>query len=170
MKGRIAKIIIIVLAFEITAAVGWWLVYGRIQKINSGMLFIKKEIADSDLKQKNIRRLDQILQDIDAERKKIKSVFVTEAEVVGFIENLEETARLSGAELEIQSASLPTKAEEGGPVFSLNLSGSFSRVFKFFELLEKMKFQIKLEDVRANKNDKENMWEAQIRFKLLSYK
>ena len=130
---------------------------------------LKTEIAASELKQKNIRELDRILQSVSPDLEKINAIFVSEKEVARFIENLEKIALLSGTDLMIESASLPGKDGIKEPAFELNIAGGFGRNFQYLALLENMNFQIKLEKVRFVKNDKK-AWDAEIGFRLLNYK
>lgn len=169
MESKLTKTIVLILVLNLAAAGLWRFVYGRVQKNQEIISELKTEIAASELKQKNIRELDRILQSVSPDLDKINDIFISEKEVVRFIENLEKISLLAGTDLTIKSASLPAKNGTKEPDFELNLAGGFSRNFQYLALLENMNFQIKLEKVRFVKNDKKT-WDAEIGFKFLNYK
>ena len=156
------------LVLNLAAAAGWWWVYRGLTKTNDRIGVLNREISLADAKQKNIRLLHQTLQSIERDKSRVDAVFVDEHSVVRFIENLEELAALSGVELEISSAALPVETDEGGPIFNLSIKGGFGRLFRFFELLEKINFQIRIESASFNIFGS-GIWNSQIKLRLLSY-
>ena len=162
-------ILAVVLILDLAAIFGWWWFYNQIKERDARVAQITGDIVVQEDKQRKIKTLDQTLQSITSEKSKLDGVFADQTSVVGFIENLEKVALLSGAGLEIVSASLPVKTEEGGPFFTLNLSGSFGQIFKFLAMLEKTSYQIKIEGARFGVSESKG-WTSQIKLRMLSYK
>ena len=167
MRRKIIQIFLIVVVLSLLLAGGWYLVYDRVQKAYRAVLLLREEIAEAELKKKNIRALNTLLQDIDIERQKIENVFVNERSVVRFIEDIETMAELSQVDLTIESASLPISGEDGEPVFRFTTESRFESLFKFLALLEKINYQIKIEETQFRKN--ENRWTGRFEVRLLSY-
>ena len=136
MKNNILKIIIITLTLNSAAGFGWWWLYNQIKKESKNIGVLNNDVATAAAKQRNIKTLEQTLKSIEEKKLKIDSSFTDEKGIVRFIENIEELAAFSGVNLEISSASLPLKTEEGGPSFNLIINGGFGRLFKFFSLLD----------------------------------
>ncbi|MEK7567228.1 MAG: hypothetical protein AAB527_03800 [Patescibacteria group bacterium] len=169
MNNKTAKAVALILMLDLAVLFGWWWFYYEIKGKDAQIASIGRDIAAQEDKQKRIKELDQVLQSIASEKSKVDGAFAEGSNVVKFIEGLEMMASFSGAGLEIVSASLPAKVEEGGPFFTLNLSGSFGRLFKFLALLEKTSYQIKIESARFGVSEK-GAWSSQIKLRLLSYK
>ena len=168
-KNKIIKMGVLVLMIDLASVAGWWMFYNEIKNIDRRIVLITQNISFQDAKQRNIKQLDQTLLSIVSEKSKIDGVFADSGSVVEFIEHLEELAVLSGAGLEILSGSFPAKAEEGGPFFTLNLSGSFGRIFKFLSLVEKTGYQTRIEGAKFNASDSGG-WTSQVRLRMMSYK
>lgn len=169
MKEKLLKTAVFVLIINFAAAFGWWWTYNQIKKEGGGIEILNKEIADADSKQKNIKNLEQTLKSIGDQRVKINSIFADEKSVVRFIEDLEKLALVSGVALEINSASLPAKTDDGGPSFDLAASGEFGRLFKFLSLVEKMNYQIKMDRAGFDLSGK-GPWKTSMRLRMLSYR
>lgn len=169
MPRKILSTFLIFLALNLILAGGWLFLYQQMQKTKGALTSLKEEIAAAELKQKNIKALGKLLDDIDTDRQKITDAFVNERQVVRFIEDLEGLANLNQVNLTIKTASLPTRAEEGGPTFRFSAEGSFGSVFTFFKMLEKINYQITFEEVRFSK-ETQKQWIGEFSAQLLSYR
>lgn len=169
MPRKILSTFLVLAALNLILAGGWLFLYQQMQKTKGALTSLKEEIAAAELKQKNIKALDKLLDDIDTDRKKITGAFVDERQVIRFIEDLEGLADLNQVNLTIKTASLPTRAEEGGPTFRFSVEGNFGSVFIFFAMLEKINYQITFEEVWFAKETKKQ-WIGEFNMKLLSYK
>lgn len=169
MNSGIVKSLAAVLFLNALAAGAWFFFYKEIASERDGVLSLKNDILVADAKLKNIRSLGQSLESIAEDREKAEKIFVSSEEIVEFIEDTEELARLSGVEMEIKSAALPAKLEDKGPIFSVKLDGAFGQVFRFSSLLEKTNYEISFEEVKLAKGE-DGRWIGEIELKLLSYK
>lgn len=165
---RILQTALAMLAVNLVALAGWWLFYRTINSSGLKLETLRREISTAEAKQKNIKALAQTLGEISEKKSEINRVFVDEKSVIKFIEALEEMASVAGVSMEIPSASLPAKIEDGGPSFTLNLEGSFGRLFRFLSLVEKMDYQLKAESARFSVPEDAD-WNAQIKIRLASY-
>ncbi|MCH7882909.1 hypothetical protein IIA95_00645 [Patescibacteria group bacterium] len=167
MRRNIVKVILMILIFNLILAGGWWFFYSQIQKTRRALFLLTADIAAAELKQKNIRALTRLLQDIEQDRKKIENAFVDERSVVEFIKEVERVGDLSGARLTIESVSLLSGPREGGPIFRFTATGRFGSLFTFLHLLENINYQIAFEETRFLRS--QNRWTGTFRVRLLSF-
>lgn len=91
--------------------------------------------------------------------------FVSEDEIVPFIEALEASARESDVQLAVATASLPTSSG-ANPSFNLKATGEFQDLFRYLLLLENFPHLIAIEKVSFTKT---SPWDMQITIRLLAY-
>jgi len=169
MNKKILKTASIILILNLAALAAWWGFYNEIKKRDKRVVILNQEISLADAKRKNIRNLEQTLQSISREKSEIDDAFVDDASVVRFIEDIEKLSVIADSELEINSASLPARSQDGGPEFGLNLKGSFGRLLKFLAMLEKVNYRLEIESARFG-GDGKGSWILQIKLRILSYK
>ena len=156
-------------------ALGMFVVYGflsflMIRNIDKAVLS-SEEIADESRKEENLRLLKKSIDNTVEERANIATHFVSEDDIVPFIERVESLGALSHARVTLRSVSVEGEKND---MLKLELSivGSFSEVFHFLTLAEHLPFKVLFEKTNMLKLPKEkgeNKWEAVATLDLLSF-
>lgn len=113
----------------------------------------RRDLASVEKKMESRRSLKDMINGLSKERKKINSVFFNSDTMVNFIEFLEGMARETGVSLEFTSITVNEKTKTG-PLFRFQLSGGFSKVSRYFSLLENMPFPVIIKKAHIKSKDK----------------
>lgn len=136
---------------------------------------IQQDILLNDERQKNVKSLEKLLEDIEPQKKRIESVFIGERAVIDFIKALEQMASTTHIGFSLENAALPSLNSDVGPKFELRVNGSFDEVLRFIGLLEAMPYQILIDSVQVRKqsgveqNKGTGTWTAAVKITLLSF-
>lgn len=135
---------------------------------------VQGEIETLGLKLKNVKVLENLLNENAGEREIIQNSFLGQRDLVRFIEDLERVGRDSGIDLKVESASLVSRPEELGPSFRLRAQGSFSALFQYLLLLENLPYEISFEEANLSfsgtgSRKGEAPWSGFYVIKLISY-
>ena len=156
------------LLFGALAALGGFMVW-RLGLLTKELGEIQGRILSADVKLKNLKAFEKILDERRSERAVIEDLFLNEKEIVRFIEDLEEAGRTSGVGLEVQSAAGP---KELGPSFRLSAAGDFNSLFQYLLLAENLPYETAWEQITLQKTAAEGKapsWSGLYTLKLLSY-
>ncbi|HBT81821.1 hypothetical protein A3B26_01655 [Candidatus Giovannonibacteria bacterium RIFCSPLOWO2_01_FULL_48_47] len=159
------------LLFGALAALGGFMVW-RLGLLTKELGEIQGRILSADVKLKNLKAFEKILDERRSERAVIEDLFLNEKEIVRFIEDLEEAGRTSGVELEVQSAALAPGPKELGPSFRLSAAGDFNSLFQYLLLAENLPYETAWEQITLQKTAAEGKapsWSGLYTLKLLSY-
>ena len=171
MKRRIIFIVLIFLLIAAATAAGFRIFYLTSEAAGE-IIAVKRDIAEIERKEANIKMLEDLILSIAAEENKITNILIDSETLVLFIEKLETAARDSGVFLEIESATLSAAGDGSLPQFRLKTKGSFGENFRYLNLIESMPFQIEINDaVFAALTDEKGgkFWELKISLTLLSF-
>jgi len=154
-------------------ASGWFL-FSRLGVLTAELNSARAEIALSENKLKNVRALNNLLEDYLEERSEIGNLFIDEKNIVRFIKDLEQVARESGVSLRVDSATSVTAEGEAGPVFRLSVSGKFQNLFQYLELLEHSPYLIVFENISFQKGTADEAskgvpWRTNYTLRVVSY-
>ena len=165
LLGAVLMVFILLLVF-------WAFLFRTIGGLSEEMGLIKGRIIAFDLELKNLKVLENFLSDTGPQREVIASGFVSESELIDFIEDLEGSGRDVGAEVKVESATFSSSGQGSVPSFRLQASGSFDSIFKLMLVLENLPYEIDFEDLSLTKSSTEgkvSLWNGVFIIKLLSY-
>ena len=109
----------------------------NVDEANHRIKTIEKQIEES-------RSLESFLKEIEEDKKRIKSIFLTEDVVVNFIRDLEVLARNSGVVMKLTAIDIDNVQKLGGAHFRLSVNGRFSEVYRYLTLLENIEYQVSI--------------------------
>ncbi|MBI2610228.1 hypothetical protein HYW53_03625 [Candidatus Giovannonibacteria bacterium] len=157
-------------AILISVFVAGYFVLNQIQILKAEVRILKSNIALAETKTRNVKAITNTLDDLNEEKEMLDKLFITDENLVHFIEDLEEIARLSGINLKVTSATGILNAAELGPSFQLEASGSFSGLLRYSFLLENMPYQMIMDKINFRKEAGESgNWKTYYTFRLISY-
>lgn len=129
------------------AAYGAMLFVTHKRDVESAGLYVS--LYKSAENQENTVALERIIKNTETQRKLIDSYFVPEAEVSGFIEQVESLGKASGVSLKMSSVQkTPNKKFE----LSFVAGGTFANVYRMLLLVEAMPASVKIKSLQMSKN------------------
>ena len=137
----------------------------RIARARKELIETRTARAELENRSAEIRRAEVFLEGAKGKTEAIERYFVSESEIVSFIEKLETAAGESGVELEVAAASV-LPGQDTSPVFELHASGEFAGLFRYLLLLENFPHLLSVEKADFRKS---SPWEMQVTVKLVSY-
>jgi len=170
--NRLWVIITAIFMLTVGTAAAGARIYYKSDAAVSEIISTKKDIAEIDRKEANIKKLEDLLASVSDEQEKVSDVFTSAGNLVLFIENLEEAARSSGVLLNIESAEIAKDGSQTLPQFRLITEGGFGANFRYLELLERIPFQLEIGDLAlALRPSEQNqtMWQTRVTLTLLSF-
>lgn len=165
LLGAVLTVFILLLIF-------WAFLFRSIGGLSEEIGLIKGRIMTLDLELKNLKVLENFLSDTAPQREEISGGFVSENELIDFIEDLEGAGGNVGTEVKVESATFSGDKEASVPSFRLQASGSFDSLFKLMLVLENLPYEIDFEDLSFTKSSadgKTSSWNGVFIIKLLSY-
>jgi len=138
----------------------FWIVpflIGQISQASSNFVSLQRDLIKIQKTQNDVEYQKKEYQAIKPEIKKITNVFLENGKAINFIIALEEIARQSGNQTEIQVMDQGKESEES-IVFQVSLWGKFSNLIKFMSYLENLAYLNQVEVVkiqRINQDDAE---------------
>lgn len=135
---------------------------------------VAKEL-ETDMQEKakyieEIRSLGQSLRSTSRERTELDSHFASSANLVPFLDTLEDLGPVVGAEVGISSVDMT--GDGTGLLVGLEASGSFVSLYKFLKLLENAPYELEITNFDIYKKSQTattSGWEATARVKLISF-
>lgn len=164
--SKINIFLIIAVILNIFLVFANFFVYRISIKKQQGLDDLRGQIFKTEKQKENFNSLKHWFESFEKEKNKIEAVFLREKNIVRFIEQLEELAKISKTDIEFQSAEIP--------IFLFNLEGPFEDLIRFLVLLENLPFQIEIQDLNLAGREKEvssqeTPWQARFKIKVLSY-
>ena len=130
--------------------------------------------------QKEIKRREEIkdfnnsFKSIEQDKNLLETHFAQSSDIVPFLNKIEKMANSVGTEAEVSF--IEVAKDNTGLILEMKDVGSFSRVYKFITLLENSPYELEFTSVEMNstsdtskKSTKENIWEATLKIKLISF-
>lgn len=150
-------------------------IFWRMRLLKAELTALGTELLVLETKQQNVKTLKKNLEQARAEREKLDRIFITEKNLVRFIEDLEAWAKEAGVAIKMEQALLPSSPGEEGPLFQFRVTGEFPNLFRYQLLLENSSYLIISEKVRWEKLSREGAdargpgWSTSYTLKVTSY-
>ncbi|MBT3282845.1 hypothetical protein HON59_01515 [bacterium] len=128
------------------------LFFNNIKEKNNTISAIVNDVDIAVQKETKLKSVKNIIKDTADGREKIDTYFIKDDEIINFIGEVEKIGRDIGVEVEIISVSIgDSKLQQDNVSELLNLDleaeGSWSRVFRFLTLVEKMPFKVNISTI-----------------------
>lgn len=167
------KLILVVIALSVLAGAAWLWVYTKTAQVRDEIYATRSGLAEIEVRVENIKHLENMLEEAEAERAAVEGAFTDSRGIVHFIEKMEELATTTQVTLEVRSAALPVTGGEFGPVFHAEVSGDFGAVYKFISLLMDTDYQVLPDkfflEQKEDREKKIEYWLASLDFRMISY-
>ena len=174
MKNLFKKIpLIISILFLFFSLFVFSFVYKETNKNN----ILGEEASMNFEKEKNrrdkIKSVDTLIKSIKNDQALVENHFTSGSGVVPFLDNIEGLAPKVGAEAEISSIDI-LSGDTSGLVVEVKVSGSFSSIYRFLNLLENSPYELDFISMNINIAEKTEKiktykWEGNFKMKLLSF-
>src|SRR3989344_2067159 len=142
--------------------VGVYLVNSKIDQIERAFSETESAVAQEE----RARVLSAIADQNKTEIKILRNFFVMVGDEVGFIEKIEEVARVSGVDFEIDSIA-QAKVDPGSVKedinLKINIEGSWREAMTFISKLEKMSFGVSIRNIDLDSRSK-GLWSGFVEF------
>lgn len=162
-SSRVTFVLALLLLGGALAAGG--VLLGRIAEARKELDQSRIKRAELEEKSGEARRAEIFLEGAREKTNAIERYFVSESEIVSFIEELEAAARESGVTLKVAAVSVPA-GPKTSPAFELGASGEFASLFRYLLLLENFPHLLAVEKVDFTKS---SPWEMRMTLKLITY-
>lgn len=159
-------------------------VYSDIKSKNETILTVEQDLSSKNEKHEYLMSLQNLVESIDPQVKKIESSIIPKSGDVAFIEELESLGRSEGLLVEIDSLNLAGDPKISSSTLSMlkvkfRATGAWAEVYKFVSIIESLKYRIKInkftlsskEELTATKNPNGNKeWQGIFEVSVLEYK
>ena len=130
------------------------------------------ELLSEKQKQENIDTVRITVKNTTAERAKLKDYFVTQTEVILFIDKVESLGAESNTNITLNDLK---EIDEGKLVFSITATGAFDSLMHLLALIENIPYNIEIKQVSFRKvsvseEKKDIVWEGSFSAELLSFR
>lgn len=145
----------VLIAFTITYAL--W--YGAVAKKSASVALLQSQIDTQSETASRISSARAALTEIAGDEAAVRSYFVPESGVVGFINDLEARAKLQGAKVSVRSVGATGKDDNAGLEITLTISGTFSAVMRTIGTIEYSPYALTTTSLAVGGNS-EDGWQA----------
>ena len=142
---------------------------------------VKSQLAENEwqteeLKREEIKTLDRSVKTIEGERAQLETHFAKSSDVVPFLGTIGRLALEANTKEEITSVYI--SGDNTQLIVGINVSGTFSKLYKFLTLLENSPYELEFSRVGLHKETAQDMsskiisapnWNMLIDIKLLSF-
>lgn len=158
MKPSIIQlgISILIAAAALGGYVFW---YGYVRGLDASSAALAGEIAAKDRERAHAVSARSAEAELAAQEALVASHIVASADIVSFLERLENTGKQFGATVHVASVSDQAKASEGTIALSLSVAGSFDAVMRTIGAIEEGPYAVTVQDLSLDTPDG-SQWSA----------
>lgn len=169
------KIGVIAIILNVVIFLFCFFLFRDIQKRSIATSTIVNELSKASENQSQYLSVGDIIKETNQDRATIDSFFIGKEGTVGFIEFIEEQARVSSVSATINSVSSKSNEVASSTVEVLQLAveteGKWANLYHFFSLLKNVPYSIRLVNVVIKETDtKAKVWQADFSLEALKLK
>lgn len=153
--------LLLALGIAIAAIVGYSIGYSMISNKSTMTADLEKRIATATANLNSMSSARAMLGQIAGDEAKVQSYFVSEADVVGFINYLESHGAAQKATVDVLSVSSGGIPEQPTLLLSLTIEGTFDAVMRTVGVMEYAPYDVAISTFSVNQNAK-NSWRADV--------
>lgn len=158
-SSKTKQILLTIIVLVIAVSIAYAMLFLNIKEKNNNISALSNEIDIVLQKEIKLRSVKHLINDTEQDRVKLDSHFVTDDEVVNFIEKIENLGTDSGTKVEVISVYVDDVNKEVTNQAAINellyldfkTEGSFAQMFHFLSMLEKLPFKIDIPQVNFEK-------------------
>ncbi len=180
MRTKLFHISFIITATIALILLGLYIFFSlRIQSVFGVAEMASHERLALETKAKQLTTIKSLILSTTEKREELDKHFVTSDDIVPFIQYIESLDTLSGGVLEIDAVDIATLSEKPVLSVSLNMSGTYSQVYRLLRMLEEMPYEISLSSLTLNVTEFNSVvgtlipeipeWKASIDFTVISF-
>jgi hypothetical protein len=167
MKSNFQKFPLLVsIVLLILSCAVFYFLYNKIEQNRASVENMSIEVQKEAQRVEELRLLDRGLRSVEQERVQVESHFAESANLVPFLDGVEELATKVGAEVE--TTSVDVSANKSNLLVGVKTEGSFEALYKFLTLLENSPYELEIVFLDMSKQEA-GAWVMQIRLKLISF-
>jgi len=136
-------------------------------EVRSTVAHVKLSTEEAQLlviKNAHTQTVRRVVRDTQKEREELNSYFVTEEEIVGFLERIEKLQAQTGTRIDIRSVGVGAPVDKDELITPLLLTleskGTFQDVFYTLSLLEALPTALTVKSARITQNPTSLVWEG----------
>ena len=160
MKSPLVRLIVMIVLMSavIGGYVAW---YAAIVKLSVTSASIQSEIIKKTEMASRVSSARVALSEVSGEGYALQQYFVSETDVVAFIDNLEEHAKSQGSSITVRSVSKKTKSARPALALALSVEGTFDAVVRTVGIIEYFPYDISIDDFSLGR-DQDGIWHAEL--------
>lgn len=175
---KTAQLIILLALVMIAGVAGYYMFFVEIRDSNQAISLRTNELNTNFSKGEELRTLENIARDTKEDRTKLDSFFITEDDIVVFLENIESLEGDTGANISVESIS-KKQVEESSIIEKLDLNitvnGTWRSVYHFLVLLESLPYHVVFSKVQytgsvSSLEEVEDEWRGSFSFSVTKLK
>lgn len=155
--------IIFIFVLGTSLIIFWFLILNYLMSIKNEDILLAEELESVNRKIEKARLTEELYEGLKPERDITEKIILNKENFINFIEILEFSSSSTDTELSINSALI-----DEYPVLSLEVKGSFDKIFKFIKLTENFSYITSFNRITLRKDSE--IWTANIDLKILSYR
>jgi len=169
MNPKIRKLFIIALSLNILFVAGYAFVFIQVKHKTEQSALSIQALEESVSTEKNLQFLKGLIKETEDEREKIKSYFVDNEGVVGFIEEIERLGNIADIFLELKAVGIEGDAGDRALRLTLHTSGTFQNTYYFLTLVEHMPHKLEFTGAGMARLPQSGVWEGNFEMSVLSF-
>ena len=164
-KNSVLIILSIVAAIVASVAVAAYIwIFIVVNDISARAEVISEEVELLTVKNDHTQMVRRVVRDTQKERTELNGYFVTEEEIVTFLEDIEGLGYYSDADIVVQTVETGKPVDKDGLVIPLRITlkaeGRFREVFHTLMLIEALPKVLMVEGARITENNTKQIWEG----------
>ncbi len=152
-------IAILVLGVVVTTAYGFW--YAAVSRASQRVADLQTRIEEANKNVSRIASARAALAEIADDEEKVRSYFVPESGVVGFITTLERFGPRENSTVKVLSVSTAGSTAQPLLLLTLSITGTFDAVMRTIGAVEYAPYDLSITKLSVNESD-ENVWQASL--------
>jgi len=160
--------LILALVFIALYALGYIVVQKKFSDVKDLVLQSRQEVLETE----QLQSTKHLINDTREQREKLNNYFVTEDEIVVFIEQIESLGSFAGVSLELNAVDVVSDAGDDALSLKFTTYGSWEGTYYLLALIETLPYNIYIERVRVLREDSENkgsQWRGDFNIRLNSF-
>lgn len=166
-NNSLIKFIVILIVFSIATFSVMTIIFFKISANTKVVSSLTNDLEIEIKKEQNLAVMKSLLSEIEDDRKKLNTYFVSEDSIVNLLQSIEATGGGRGISVVVNSVS--ESSDNEGLKIQITMEGSFRDIWGTLFLIEALPFKISFDNVFIEKDKEKDIWDGRFFLTVLSY-